>query len=315
MNIDNRIGAEPQPTPASRFLVLDVETANINRASICQIGIATFEDGRLVEQWGKLLNPEDDFDEFNVRAIHGITPEMVADAPTYPAVAESIARRLRGQIVVTHMPFDRTALAQVADKYDVPLIECTWLDSARVAQRAWPDRFAQSGYGLQEVCKFLQIAFKHHDAAEDARAAGEITLRAMEATGLDLRGWLQRVEQRIDLNAVHARCSKPRTKFEANVDGPLFGQEVVITGTLEHFCNKDEARRRAAELGCQVPPDLRQTTTILVLGKQDPRKLKGHEKSAKHRTAESLYAKGQNITCLPESDFLRMLQGYEKTGT
>ena len=33
------------------FVALDVETANADMASICQIGIAQFRDGSLVEDW------------------------------------------------------------------------------------------------------------------------------------------------------------------------------------------------------------------------------------------------------------------------
>jgi len=41
------------------FVAIDVETANSDMASICQIGIAKFENGILVEEWVSLVNPED----------------------------------------------------------------------------------------------------------------------------------------------------------------------------------------------------------------------------------------------------------------
>ena len=34
-----------------RFIALDVETANPDMSSICQIGIVHFEDGKPVETW------------------------------------------------------------------------------------------------------------------------------------------------------------------------------------------------------------------------------------------------------------------------
>ena len=46
------------------------------------------------------------------------------------------------------MAFDRVALKQVMEKYNLKPIECSWLDSARVARRAWPDKFAWKGYLL-----------------------------------------------------------------------------------------------------------------------------------------------------------------------
>ena len=56
----------------SRFSVIDVETANSDLSSICQIGIVTFEGAAEVERWGTLINPNDYFDPINV-SIHGIT--------------------------------------------------------------------------------------------------------------------------------------------------------------------------------------------------------------------------------------------------
>ena len=62
------------------FVAIDVETANADMASICQIGIAKFENGVLVEEWVSLINPEDYFHFINVD-IHGIGESDVADEP------------------------------------------------------------------------------------------------------------------------------------------------------------------------------------------------------------------------------------------
>lgn len=59
-----------------RFCSLDVETANYDSASICQIGIGIFENGVLVDTWDSLIDPQDSFHWSNVR-VHGITSEMV----------------------------------------------------------------------------------------------------------------------------------------------------------------------------------------------------------------------------------------------
>lgn len=41
------------------FNVIDVGTANADRASICQIGIAHVRGGKVVDHWQTLVNPED----------------------------------------------------------------------------------------------------------------------------------------------------------------------------------------------------------------------------------------------------------------
>jgi DNA polymerase III epsilon subunit-like protein len=51
------------------FIVIDVETANSNLSSICQVGIAIFSDGKFAESWSSLVNPKDYFDDINVSKI------------------------------------------------------------------------------------------------------------------------------------------------------------------------------------------------------------------------------------------------------
>jgi DNA polymerase-3 subunit epsilon len=78
-----------------QFSAIDVETANPCMGSICQIGIARFEGGQLVEEWVTLVDPEDYFDDVNV-SIHGIGPSMVRGKPKLPDVAAS--QRMRSRI-------------------------------------------------------------------------------------------------------------------------------------------------------------------------------------------------------------------------
>jgi len=68
------------------FAALDVETANADFGSICQIGIVTFNDGTVTDIWQSLVDPEDDFDPVNV-SIHGIDADRVAGAPRFSDLA------------------------------------------------------------------------------------------------------------------------------------------------------------------------------------------------------------------------------------
>jgi DNA polymerase-3 subunit epsilon len=59
-------------------------------ASICQIGVAKYSNGKLLEEWSSLINPEDYFDHINVE-IHGIDEDDVVDSPTFPEVVTTLA--------------------------------------------------------------------------------------------------------------------------------------------------------------------------------------------------------------------------------
>jgi DNA polymerase III subunit epsilon len=279
------------------FVAIDVETANPNFASICQVGVAEFRDGTLDRTWESLVDPDDYFDAMNV-AIHGIEEIAVQGAPKWRIVHELLKPWLHGHVVTSYTLFDRAALCRACDKNDLPAHTCTWLDTARVVRRTWP-AFAQKGYGLANVAKHLDIQFQHHNAKEDARAAGEVLIRAMAETGLTVEQWLDRATSPID------PLSKARVLRHGDPDGPLFDEKLVFTGALSMV--RREAADLAAAAGCEVDGGVTKHTTVLVVGDQDIARLAGHEKSSKHRKAEELMAHGQSIRIIGESDFRRVL--------
>jgi DNA polymerase-3 subunit epsilon len=280
-----------------RFIALDVETANPDMSSICQIGIVHFEDGKPVETWSSLVDPQDYFDDVNV-SIHGIEKEDVRGAPIFKQVSAEINRRIGGQVVAIHTAFDRNAITQAASRHGTMPPECFWLNTASVARRAWPE-VAQQGYGLVPLAAKLGIEFEHHDAVEDARAAGMILVRAMTEMNLALAGWMDRVKRPINPSYGGSLAQ------DGNPEGPLYGEVVAFTGAL--IIPRHEAADLAARAGCETTDGVTKHTTLLVVGDQDIRLLNGQEKSNKYRKAEELIAKGKPIRILTETDFLAMV--------
>ncbi|MEX0693550.1 MAG: exonuclease domain-containing protein [Rhodospirillales bacterium] len=280
------------------FVAIDVETANPDLASICQIGVASVQFGKIVDQWTTLVDPEDIFDPFNI-AIHGIDEDRIKGAPTFADIYSEFQARVSAPVIVSHTSFDRVAITMAAEKYQLPAIAQVWLDSARVARRAWPDKYAVRGYGLANVAADLGINFKHHDAGEDARAAAEIILRACEVAALDLDGWVTRVQSPISPE------STAPIRREGNPEGTLYGECLCFTGALQ--IPRREAADLAATSGCNVESGVTKKTTVLVVGDQDIQKLAGHAKSNKHRKAEALIEKGQPIRILRETDFKKLV--------
>lgn len=283
------------------FVAVDVETANADLASICQIGMANVQSGKVMAVWSYLIDPEDFFDQINV-SIHGIDETTIEGAPRFIDVFGEIDGLMAG-VLVSHTAFDRAAITRAAERYEIHFRERIWLDSARVVRRAWPERYAKRGYGLATVASDLGIDFRHHDAGEDARAAAEIVIRACEEASLDIDDWLHRVRQPI--SPVSPAGSLERIQREGSSEGPLFGEVLVFTGALE--MPRREAADLAAAIGCAVESAVTKKTTLLVVGDQDVRRLAGHEKSSKHRKAESLIATGQPIRILRETDFKKLV--------
>jgi DNA polymerase-3 subunit epsilon len=287
------------------FVAIDVETANADMASICQIGLAKFKDGELVAEWSSLIDPEDYFDLLNID-IHGITEDDVMGAPTFSEVIDELSNFLSGTVCVSHTHFDRVSLSRTLEKYSLNPIDTTWLDSARVARRSW-EECAWKGYGLSNVCEIIGYKFKHHDALEDAKASGQVMIAAIKKTGLDINSWLKRVHQPINPENSSSGSAINR---DGNPEGELYGEELVFTGALE--IPRREAADLAASIGCSVASGITKNTTLLVVGDQDVTKLAGKAKSSKHLKAEQFIAKGQEIRIIKESDFKELVNQAHK---
>ncbi len=276
-----------------RFVAVDLETANPRMSSICQIGIVRFEHGKEVAAEMRLIDPEDHFDPSCV-AVHGITADRVRGAPRFSDMHQWLCQQTSGEIVACHTHFDRVALAQACGRHALEPLPCEWLDTAKVARRAWA-QFAKSGYGLANLARHFGISFQHHDALHDARTAGLILIKAIEETGFDATDWIARC------NASSTNGSPAKVSRDGGRDGPLAGERVVFTGSLQ------VARTQAADLahaaGAAVDTGVTKHTTMLVMGDQDIDQLNGAAKSSKHRKAEQLIEQGQPIRVVSEVDF------------
>lgn len=285
-----------------RFVVIDVETANPDMSSICQVGLAIYEEGHFVNAKSILVDPEDDFDEFNI-AIHGIRPEDVKGKPTFPAVLDTIKKIFGDEVVASYGHFDRSAVGKACARYQLIPPHNIWLNLHPVVRRAWPEDAAIHGVSLAKTAKRLGVRLvNHHDARADAIAAGDIFLQAINVSGLSVMEWLSRVAQPVNAGQ---GAERHVSTYEVNLEGHLAGEGVVFTGAL--LMTREQAREAAASLGCIPLSGVSKKTTILVVGDQDIRYLRGSDKSSKHRKAEELIQKGHAIRILGESDFMAML--------
>ena len=184
------LGQRPEGMNGIDFCAVDVETANSDRSSICQIGLVTVRGGQVVDRWESLVDPQA---PFVFTDIHGIDEAVVAGQPTLPNVwnelCAAVGRSRGGSVLVSHTPFDRTAFQQAWKRHRLPPLPVRWLDSARVARQAWPQRYRRR-WSLKLIADDLGIEFRHHDALEDAEAAARIVIQASAAMGFRIQDWL-----------------------------------------------------------------------------------------------------------------------------
>ncbi|NEY92005.1 exonuclease domain-containing protein [Tabrizicola oligotrophica] len=171
------------PAGEFRFIALDVETSCSDPASICQIGIACVRPDNRIETFATLVNPRMRFSAFNVQ-LHGIGPEHVVDAPDFAAAFARLAPLLSRHPLIQHSGFDRRAVNAACAVTALDASGWHWGDSVKIARCAWPEFAGNGGHGLGYLKKQLGLAFEHHDAGEDARAAALVVLQAEERLGL-----------------------------------------------------------------------------------------------------------------------------------
>ena len=180
---------------AADFVAIDFETANRRRDSACQLAAVTVRGGSIVDRAMWMIRPVPmQFSPGNIR-IHGITPDRVADEPTFGEIWRDVAGYLEGQCVVAHnASFDIGVLLAclTAHRCDIPELQYTC--TRAIARRCWPHR---RRFGLKPLAEWLGINFRHHDALEDSIACAKILL----AAGVDRRSEsLEDLEQSLELN-------------------------------------------------------------------------------------------------------------------
>ena len=171
----------------ARYIAFDVETPNRFNSRMSAIGIAVVEDGRIVDSFYSLVDPEQPFDWFNTQ-LTGIDSEAVAGAPTFPELWERIEPLMSSGILVAHnAPFDMGVLKKCLQGYGIEWrTEVQGLCTVRMGRRLLPG----ISHRLGDMCAYYSIDLNHHRADSDSMACAQILLRYMES-GADVARFIR----------------------------------------------------------------------------------------------------------------------------
>ena len=171
----------------ARYIAFDVETPNRFNSRMSAIGIAVVEDGRIVDSFYSLVDPEPPFDWFNTQ-LTGIDSEAVAGAPTFPELWERIEPLMSSGILVAHnAPFDMGVLKKCLQGYGIEWrTEVQGLCTVRMGRRLLPG----ISHRLNDMCAYFGIDLAHHRADSDSMACAQILLRYMES-GADVARFIR----------------------------------------------------------------------------------------------------------------------------
>ena len=151
----------------SRFIIFDVETPNYRCNRMSAIGITVLEDGVVTNEFSSLINPETDFDAFNIR-LTGIDEELVRDAPTFPELWPQIEPLMSSGLLVAHNAvFDLGVLKKCLDYYEIDWKPyARYLCTVQMGRRILPGM----SHKLNTLCDYYGIALNHHQAESDSHA-------------------------------------------------------------------------------------------------------------------------------------------------
>ncbi|OIV38984.1 DNA polymerase III subunit epsilon [Mangrovactinospora gilvigrisea] len=176
----------PAHYPAG-YAVVDVETTGLSRTDrIVSAAVYRLDGhGEVVDHWYSPVNPLRDPGPV---WIHGLTSELLADAPTFPEVAEELTARLAGRVLVAHNArFDWTMLARefarCGGEAAVEERLCTIVLSKELA-------LPLRDHKLPTLAAHFGVRPRHaHHALDDARVLAEVfrpSLRMAADAGLEL---------------------------------------------------------------------------------------------------------------------------------
>jgi len=161
-------------------LCLDFETANYDAASAIALGLCAVDAaGHTVFKQSWLMRPEGRL--YIVRSfidIHGITPDMVKDAPTFRELWPVFAPWFdAAPLLVAHNAgFDRRVLSGTMARAEIEMPRKNWLCTVQLSRRSWPGLY---NHKLSTVCEHIGFNLNHHDAGSDSEACAHI-LRAAD---------------------------------------------------------------------------------------------------------------------------------------
>ncbi|MEZ4286619.1 MAG: 3'-5' exonuclease [Polyangiales bacterium] len=171
------------------LVVIDFETTGTNPEEdrVIEIGVVRYSDGKIQAREGLLIDPTVPIPEES-RAVHGITDEELAGAPTFAKVVPKILELLQGHLPIAynanfdrrflHAELRRAGVDLEAEAHTLPPAanpEVVWLDPLVWAREIFVDLKSRR---LGDIAKHLGVPLEQaHRATGDAEATLGVLLK------------------------------------------------------------------------------------------------------------------------------------------
>ena len=167
-------------------IVLDTETTGLDftRERLVEFAAVRLENGKIKDEFQTLINPEQHIRKSSI-AIHGITQEMVADAPTEAEAMPKIMEFIGDYPIVAHNAiFDYSFLNEASKRVFGKEIENARIDSQQMFREVFPDL---ESHGLDALSKKFSVELiNHHRAMADTMALA-LSYPKLKIAGFEIR--------------------------------------------------------------------------------------------------------------------------------
>ena len=148
-------------------IVLDTETTGLDytKEKMVEFAAVRLENGKIKDEFQTLINPQQHIRKSSI-AIHGITSEMVEDAPTEEEVMPKILEFMGDYPIVAHNAiFDYSFINEAAKRVTGNGINNERIDTQQMFKEVYPDLEAHGLNALTD--KFKVELTNHHRAMGD----------------------------------------------------------------------------------------------------------------------------------------------------
>lgn len=188
------------------WLILDTETTGLGDAEACEISLIDHKGRVILSTLVKPLSriPNDAI------SIHGITNEMVANAPTFPEIYPLLVRAIASKkVVIYNEGFDRRILSNCCQ---LNQLDDLWSNSTLICAMDWYSQWCGEWNDYHGNYRWQRLPGGDHTALGDCKATYRVIQKMAE-------GYKEKIEAPENESApqeIFATATSTRTEYDTD---------------------------------------------------------------------------------------------------
>lgn len=182
------------------IVAFDTETSGAYPldSDLCEIAAVKYKNGEVIDTYQTLIKPRKKMSDFII-GIHGITNEMVENAPAVTDVITDFYKFIEGAVVAAHhAPFDLGFIGYEFEKKNLMLPTTPALCTSLLSRKLFPE---SKNHKMKTLVEFFDLEKgTAHRALYDSKACLAVLLKCIEKFGWDKTFEQLLKEQHVRLN-------------------------------------------------------------------------------------------------------------------